>query len=176
MRRVVPASLLLAVLLVVTGCRSDPAVRPATTAPPATSEAPPTTVAVQRDILASDDDPPGAPGRTLTLVRYTIAPGAELVPHVHPGVQLASIQAGSLAYTVMTGTATVKRADGAVEEITGPTSTTLAVGDAVTETGDMVHFGANKTDAPVVILSTLLTETGRDLAVPVTAVPTTVPG
>jgi len=30
----------------------------------------------------------------------------------------------------------------------------------------MVHFGANTTADPLVILATLLTETGRELAVP----------
>ena len=121
-------------------------------------------VPVVRDLLASFADPPGAPGRTLSLVRYTIAPGAQLPPHVHPGVQMASIQAGTLTYTVISGTATVKRASGAIESVTGPTTTTLGPGDEVTETGDMVHFGANATGAPVIILASLLTESGQDLA------------
>lgn len=130
-----------------------------------------TAVAVVREILATDAEPPGAPGRTLTLVRYTIAPGAQLAPHTHPGVQLATIQAGTLTYTVLSGTASVKRADGTIQPVTGPETVTLEQGDEVTETGDMVHFGANTTSAPVVIIATLLTESGRDLAVVVTAAP-----
>lgn len=122
-----------------------------------------------KDVLASETDPPAAPGRTLTLIRYTIAPGAQLPAHVHPGVQLASIQSGSLSYTVVSGTATVKRAaTAAPEAVTGPTTITLGPGDEVEEKGDMVHFGANRTTSPVVILATLLTESGRDLAVLVT--------
>ena len=117
-------------------------------------------------MLGSEADPPGAPGRTVTLVRYTIAPGAQLPAHVHPGVQLASIETGSLTYTVVSGTAIVKRVSGVVEPVTGPSTVTLGPGDSVTERGDMVHFGANTTAAPLVILATLLTETGRDLAVP----------
>ncbi len=137
---------------------------------------PTTTVAVKREILGTDVDPPGALGRTLTLVRYTIAPGAKLAPHVHPGVQMASIESGSLAYTVVSGTATVQRAGGAVEAVTGPSTITLGAGDAVIETGEMVHFGANPTKVPVVIEATLLTEDGKDLAIPVTTtVPTTTP-
>ncbi len=133
-------------------------------------------MAVKREILGTDVDPPGALGRTLTLVRYTIAPGAKLAPHVHPGVQMASIESGSLTYTVVSGTATVQRADGAVEPVTGPSTTTLGPGDAVIETGDMVHFGANPTKVPVVIEATLLTEDGKDLAIPVTTTfPTTTP-
>jgi hypothetical protein len=131
---------------------------------------------VVKDILATQMDPPGALGRTLTLVRYTIAPGAQLPAHVHPGVQLASIQSGTLTYTVITGTAAVRRGATATGEIvTGPATITLGPGDDVTETGDMVHFGANKTDVPVVILATLLTEDGRDLAILVPQTTTSVP-
>lgn len=119
-------------------------------------------------MLGTDPAPPGAPGRTLTLIRYTIAPGAKLSPHIHPGVQLASIQSGTLTYTVESGTATVTRAGGGTEEVTGPATTTLGPGDAVVEHDGMVHFGANDTDQPVVILATLLTEDGKDLAVTVT--------
>lgn len=128
-----------------------------------------TTVAVVREILATDAVPPGAPGRTLTLVKYTIAPGAQLPAHVHPGVQLAAIQSGTLTYTVLSGTASVKRADGSTEAVTGPATIRLEAGDEVTETENMVHFGANATDDPVVILATLLTESGLDLAVAVTS-------
>jgi quercetin dioxygenase-like cupin family protein len=130
-----------------------------------------TTVAVMKDVLAVEKDPPGAPGRTLTLIRYTIAPGAKLAPHIHPGVQLAAIESGTLTYTVTSGTATVTRAGGAADAVTGPTTVTLGPGDAVAENDGMVHFGANETAAQVVILATLLTEDGRDLAVTVTTAP-----
>jgi hypothetical protein len=129
---------------------------------------------VLREILAAMEDPPGAPGRRLTLVRYTIAPGAKLAPHIHPGVQMASIVAGTLTYRVVSGSATVQRAvggDGAprvTEELEGPAETTLGPGDAVIENGDMVHFGANETGDPVVILATLITDASQNLAVTVT--------
>lgn len=142
------------------------------TAAPTTTQATP----VVREILDSQVDPPGAPGRTLTLVRYTIAPGAQLPAHIHPGVQEASIQSGTLTYTVISGTAEVKRAlGGQIEAVAGPKTVTLGPGDAVTETGDMVHFGANKTGAPVVIVASLLTENGRDLAITVPVTSTSVP-
>jgi len=166
-RRVVIAASVLTGLLTGAGCGggSDAPGQPA--AAPNTAVTPTTTVvAVVRDVLGSDVDPPGAPGRTVTLVRYTIAPGAQLPAHIHPGVQVASIQAGSLTYTVVSGTATIRRSTGAAEAVTGPATVTLGPGDAVTERGDMVHFGANTTADPLVILATLLTETGRELAVP----------
>ena len=136
-------------------------------APPPSASPATTAVPVLKESLATEVDPPGAPGRTLTLMRYTIAPGAKLSPHIHPGVQLASIQSGTLTYTVISGTATVTRANGTKEEVTGQTIT-LGPGDAVAENDGMVHFGENKTDAPVVILATLLTQSDKDLAVTVT--------
>lgn len=180
MRRAGLVSLLVALVVLVSGCGSDstPGRAATTSAPTNTASSPTTTVAVQKDILNSEVDPPGAQGRTLTLIRYTIAPRAKLAAHVHPGVQMASIQSGSLAYTVISGTASVRRApSGTTEEVTGPADITLNQGDSVIEKGDMVHFGANTTGAPVVIVATLLTEDGQDLAVPVTTtVPTSTPG
>jgi len=85
---------------------------------------------------------------------------------VHPGVQMASIESGTLTYTVMSGTAQVRRAGATTDK---PTTIALGRGDAVTEAGNMVHFGENKTNAPVVILATLLTAHGHELAEPVPA-------
>jgi hypothetical protein len=127
---------------------------------------------VVREILAQMDSPPGASGRRLTLVRYTIAPAAQLAPHIHPGVQVASIVSGTLTYEIVSGTATIQRAVGAngaparTEALTGPVQATLRPGDAVIEEGQMVHFGSNRTTEPVVISATLITE-GSDLSIPV---------
>ena len=135
---------------------------------------PGTTVApVVKSILAHEADPPGAPGRTLSLVRYVIAPGAQLPAHIHPGVQLASIESGMLTYTVVSGTATVTRAGSPTgDPVTGPTTITLGPGDAVAENDGMVHYGANQGTEPVVILASLLTDSTKDLAVTVTTMPT----
>ena len=62
----------------------------------------------------------------------------------------------------------VTRANGSKEPVTGPATITLNAGDAVAEPDGMVHFGANETSAPVVIVASLLTEDGKDLAVTVT--------
>src|SRR5690606_30803241 len=69
----------------------------------------PAEVAVVREILGQMVDPPGAAGRRLTLVRYTIPPGVELAPHVHPGVQMAFIESGTLSYRVESGTVVIHR-------------------------------------------------------------------
>jgi len=174
MRRALAVLFVSAGALVLAACGADTAGTTAGGATPGTSAAttggtgPGTTVAVVKDVLASEADPPGADGSTLTLMRYTIAPGAKLSPHIHPGVQLAHIEEGTLTYTVVSGTATVTRAGGAVEPITGPATTELAPGDSVAENDGMVHYGANETDAPVVLVATLLTRDGEDLAVTVT--------
>ena len=136
---------------------------------PGTAPAP-----VVKQVLNQQQDPPGAPGRTLTLMRYVIAPGAKLSPHVHPGIQLAYIESGTLTYTIVSGTANVRRQGGDPTPVTGPTTITLNAGDAVDETGEMVHFGANERTVPLVILASLLTEDGKDLAVTV-SVPATTP-
>ncbi len=174
MRRTL-AVLLLAAPLIAGGCATDDAAEPATTPPVSvavtTTSAPTSTTAVGstepvvKEVLAELVDPPGADGRTLTLMRYTIAAGAQLAPHIHPGVQLASIEAGTLTYTVDSGTVDVRRSDGTTEPLTAPITTELRPGDSVTELGEAVHFGGNDTDEPIVILATLLTITGEDLAV-----------
>ncbi len=165
---------LLAVLSVPTAaaCGSSAGTTPAapagttTTVTTTTAATPP---AVVKEVLDNDLTPPGAPDRTLSLVRYTIPAGAKLAPHVHPGVQMASIESGTLTYTVISGTAQVRRAGAAADAPTGPGTIELGRGDAVTETGTMVHFGENKTKDPVIILATLLTEHGHELAEPVPA-------
>ncbi len=166
---------LLAVLIIPTaaacGSSENDTSAPATSAPATrtmTTTAAPATVV--RDVLDNDMTPPGAPDSTLSLVRYTIPAGAKRAPHVHPGVQMASIESGTLTYTVMSGTAQVRRAGATTDtSTTGPTTIELGRGDAVTEAGNMVHFGKNKTNAPVVILATLLTAHGHELAEPVPA-------
>jgi quercetin dioxygenase-like cupin family protein len=165
-RRTATSALLIAVASLA-ACGDD-----TTANPPATSSASTTTATtasaepVLREILAATEDPPGATGRTLTLARYTIQPGAKLPAHVHPGIQMAWIERGTLTYTIESGTAQVRRAGTEQPEpVEGPTTLALEAGDAVFELGDMVHFGENASAEPIVIFAALLTETGEDLAV-----------
>ena len=172
--RAAVAVLALSLVALLGSCGSDGASsrtnRPkgTTTTAASTSKAA-TSSEVVKDVLGQVDDPPGAPDSMLTLIRYTIPPGAKLAPHIHPGVQLARIESGTLSYTIEKGTATVRRAGAATDEqVAAPATITLEPGDTVTELDGMVHFGANETDAPIVIVATLLTTDGKDLAVPVT--------
>lgn len=160
-------------LLVATACADGTTaehgdVPTTTTAVPDAAAATASDEPVVRETLAELVDPPGAEGRTLHLVRYTIAPEAQLPAHIHPGVQMAAIESGTLTYTVIEGTAQVRRSgESADQAVEGPTTIELGPGDAVVELADMVHFGANETDAPIVIVATLLTVTGEDLAITV---------
>ena len=73
------------ILSLLAGCGSDDTETPsATTAALGTTTSSAPAEEVVKDVLAERVDPPGAPGYTLTLIRYTIAPGAQLAPHVHP--------------------------------------------------------------------------------------------
>jgi len=59
--------------------------------------------------------PATAQGERLGLWHYTIPAGSQLVPHHHPGWQVARVAAGTLTYQIIKGEATVIRASGATE-------------------------------------------------------------
>jgi quercetin dioxygenase-like cupin family protein len=176
-RRALPAALVAVVAAVsLLGCGSSkPTAKAGVEMDPVTTTTVVSGEPVVKEVLAEDTTPPGAPGHTLTLIRYTIAPGAKLAPHVHPGVQLANIDSGTLTYSILSGTAQVRRNGGEPTAVTGPTTITLEAGDSVVEPFDMVHFGANATDQPVVISATLLTESSQGLSVAVTTTTTAGP-
>lgn len=134
-----------------------------TATPAATPEA---TVGVVRDVLSSAE-PESAPGEVLALVEYTIPAGAVLIVHTHPGVQMATVESGTLTYHVIeNGSAPVTRADG-TEEIIGPDeSTTFLVGDSWVEPEGMVHYGENLTDEPVVLMVASLFAADEPAAIP----------
>ena len=111
--------------------------------------------------------PANAPGQRLYLQRVTIQPGARLDTHYHDGTQVARVVQGTLTYDIVEGTAEVARKDGTVETFTAPDSITLESGDALTETSDLVHFGSNGGDEPVVVLLAALLADGAPLATPV---------
>jgi quercetin dioxygenase-like cupin family protein len=110
-------------------------------------------------------EPGSAPGQELGLWRYLIPAGSELARHTHPGWQIASIQSGELEYTVVSGEGMLLHADGTSEPI-GPGTYTLMTGDGVVENPDEVHFGANRTDADVIILAATLYPVGAPLSIP----------
>jgi quercetin dioxygenase-like cupin family protein len=105
-------------------------------------------------------------GLTLALWHYTVPAGEALVPHVHPGYQVARITSGTLTYEVIAGSVEVVRADGTRELVEGGRRITLEAGDTVIENPDVSHFGANESDAPVEIHAASLLTTGSPPALP----------
>ena len=133
--------------------------------PAATPQTPPTV----REALVTGM-PEAAPGQSLQLVRTTIQPGVTLPAHIHPGMQIAWIESGILHYVVVEGgeiPVTRVWMEGSPEpaEMLGPgQETDLYPGDSVVETENVVHYGANLGDVPVVLWSALLLTEGAPIA------------
>ena len=126
----------------------------------AVAAASPTAAPVVRELLGQGL-PPAAQGQNLDLVRYTIAPGATLPIHVHPGMQVAFILSGELTYHVLLGEVPVTRSANqpvaAPSEIVAAGETTiLHPNDSIVEAPGVVHFGENLGTEPVVILAATL--------------------
>jgi quercetin dioxygenase-like cupin family protein len=110
--------------------------------------------------------PDTAPGQRLGLWHYTIPAGSALVPHTHPGWQVARIVAGTLSYTIISGQATVIRSGGSTETHGSGETITLATGDSIVENPDLAHFGANNGTTPVEIYAASLFKDGSPPAIP----------
>jgi quercetin dioxygenase-like cupin family protein len=113
---------------------------------------------VVRHVLSASH-PLAAPGEVLELVQYTIPRGATLPVHKHPGDQMAIVESGELTYHVMhDGAVAVNRADGTKELIQPGQVTAFTVGDSWVEPAGMVHWAENRTDEPIVLISSSLLE------------------
>jgi len=111
-----------------------------------------------KDVLVEDTTVDAAPGETLSLTRYIIPAGAVLPVHYHPGVQMASVEAGVLTYHVVDGELPVTRADGTELTVVSGETVELAEGDSWIEPEGMIHFAENRTDGDVILISTALLE------------------
>jgi quercetin dioxygenase-like cupin family protein len=125
-----------------------------------------------RVVLAQAVDLAGAHGRTLALSRVTIPAHTRLALHRHPGTQIASIQKGTLTYTVRTRAVTVHRGPAdenprVVRRITAGHTGPVHAGEWVVERPGTVHSGANEGDRPLVILLATLFKEGRPPSIPV---------
>lgn len=161
-RKVPVGVILVGVLLTITGCGGGDS-SGAASGPSGASGG--TGGEIERVILA-ETEPANAPGQTLYLQEVTIAPGAELPQHFHQGTQVAAVRSGVLTYDIVSGTAAVTRKGGGTEQIAGPRIITLEPGDSLTETRDLVHYGSNQGDEPVVITVAALLRDGAPLATP----------
>jgi len=116
--------------------------------------------------LLGEVQPTTVEGETLSLWHYTIPAGQALVPHVHPGFQVARIVSGTLTYEVIDGEVTILRADGSTETASAGAVVTLDAGDTVIENPDLSHFGTNNGSEPVIIHASSLFTTGSAPAIP----------
>jgi quercetin dioxygenase-like cupin family protein len=110
--------------------------------------------------------PGNAPGQQLTLWHYIIPAGSKLAPHYHPGWQIARVAAGTLTYTVLTGTVSVQRANGTQESYPAGNTITLATGDSVLENPDEHHQAENAGAVAVELWATSLLDASKDVAIP----------
>jgi quercetin dioxygenase-like cupin family protein len=124
------------------------------------------TQSVTREVLASGY-PNDAQGRILELVRYTIPPGANIRPHIHPGMQIERVEFGTLTYTVVKGSAKILRANRTEEILQAGQTTLLKVGDSLIEPGGMVHYGKNESASVVILLSASLFNAKQPKAIPI---------
>lgn len=110
--------------------------------------------------------PAAIPSHNLLLYRLTVAPGAFLPDHIHPGTTNFSVEAGTLRWTLHRGTVWVTRAapEGAPgaappERVTEPgTVIELEPGDGLFYNDDVVHTAENIGDEPAVLIVALLFE------------------
>lgn len=115
--------------------------------------------------------PANAPGQSLYLVRYEIAPQTKLVPHYHEGTQIGLVVSGELTYHVLTGEVPVYRPgpDGEavlLRTLTPGSVATVAAGEWLIEEPEDHHWGANEGGEPLVIYTSSLLRQGAPLATP----------
>lgn len=113
------------------------------------------TQSVTREVLANGY-PTQDKKQILELVRYTIEPKTKLPIHIHPGMQIERVESGTLTYTVVDGEAKITKANGTEVILKKGKTIDITVGDALVEPGGMVHYGENKTNSPVILLSASL--------------------
>lgn len=115
--------------------------------------------------------PANAPGQSLYLARYEIAPNTRLRPHHHEGTQIGLVAAGELTYHVLTGDVPVYRTgeDGTPvldRTLTAGDIATVSAGEWLVEGPEDHHWGANEGEVPLVIYTSSLLREGAPLATP----------
>lgn len=120
---------------------------------------------VERIALAAADDPVGAEGRTLGLSKVIVPAKSRLPLHHHTGTQIARIEAGTLTYTVKSGSVPVYRRQAGetqklVRTITAGQTARIPQGQWLVEQPDVVHRAANNGNGTVLIYLATLLPTG----------------
>ena len=126
--------------------------------------------AAKREPLAQSAVVKGAKNRTLGLSRVTIPPGGTIALHHHQGTQVAYIQAGTLTYTVQSGSVSVMSgssdAPKLVRKIKAGQTGKIKPGQWIVEQPTTIHMARNAGSAKVVIYIANLLKTGAPPSTP----------
>src|ERR671911_2404063 len=138
---------------------------------PAAQEATPAGAAapVTLEMLASAPAA-DAPGMLQVLFRLTLAPGAVVPAHVHPGQLVVSVESGTLGYTVLGEGQSLRAAAGtptAAEVIAPDTEATFGPGEWFVYEAGTVHMDRNPGNEPAVVLITGLVAADEPFLIPV---------
>jgi len=112
-------------------------------------------------------EPAEAPSQALFLLRVTLAPGAIVPPHVHPGTTAFHLASGSLVFTLLDGEARLVRAaavaatPAAGEAVPLGEEIRLQVGDTLYYDGSALQTDRNDGSEPAVILISNLRGVGE---------------
>lgn len=112
--------------------------------------------------------PVGDGSQTLVSARVIFGPNGSLGAHTHPGTLVATIESGSLGFTLLEpGEMNVSRSATADAEATQELlamgeEVSLQPGDGFVETG-MIHSAQNLAEEPTTVLISGLIETGQPL-------------
>src|SRR3954451_23590812 len=100
------------------------------------------------------------PNKRLSLMRLTLAPGASMFAHTHPGQLVVAIESGTLVYSVLSGAGTSVRAAAGTpiaEQVIPPgTETIFGPGEFLVEPPGVAHTYRNPGNEPVVLLISAL--------------------
>jgi quercetin dioxygenase-like cupin family protein len=128
------------------------------------------------DELLGHGLPADAPGKVLQLERVTIAPGAAIPTHIHPGAYVIYVESGDFGFTLTKGEAEITHAGATSgEPIAAGTEVIAHAGDALFEIGGVVHSARNAGDTPVVVLTAALLAAGQPSLQPTNAEGTPMP-
>lgn len=102
-----------------------------------------------------------AEGNTLLLLRVTMAPGAEIPSHHHPGDVALTVESGTFGTVFTHGTGTISRAAAAgetpvTEEAATNAEQTLSAGDSLAYGADSHHIMRNAGEGDLVLLISAL--------------------
>jgi quercetin dioxygenase-like cupin family protein len=111
-----------------------------------------------------------APGMNLVALRLTMAPGAVVPAHYHPGQLVVTVESGTLAYTILGEGQSLRAGAGtptAAEVIAPDVEATFGPGEWFVYEAGVVHMDRNTGDEPAVVLITGLVAADQPFLIPV---------